>query len=118
LYVRVGSRVGGVWRYSASIPFTAANGNLPRAVTFTASVDHDTLVQNYVLEIYAIGATPGTSAPLATTNLGKPIPTATGEITVDLPAFFQALPPGTYLAAVVAVGQGGIGRSDPVTFSR
>jgi hypothetical protein len=24
LYVRVGSRVGGIWRYSASIPFTAA----------------------------------------------------------------------------------------------
>ena len=25
LYVRVGSRVGGIWRYSASIPFTAAS---------------------------------------------------------------------------------------------
>jgi hypothetical protein len=90
----------------------------PRVVAFMASADHATLVQRYVLEIYASGATPGTSVPVASTDLGKPIPTATGEITLDLQAFLQALPPGMYLASVIAVGEGGIGRATPATFGR
>jgi regulation of enolase protein 1 (concanavalin A-like superfamily) len=100
-----------------SITVSAAVG-APRAVAFTASPDHATLVIRYVFEVYAQGATPGVSKPIATLNLGKPIPTATGEVTVDCSAFFQALQPATYIAAVVAVGDGGSSRSAGVIFTR
>jgi len=39
-------------------------------------------------------------------------------ITVSVPTFFGALPPGSYQLTVVAVGSGGIGRSAPVPFVR
>jgi hypothetical protein len=37
---------------------------------------------------------------------------------VDRSAFFQALPPGNYLAAVLAVGDTATARSAPVSFTR
>ena len=91
---------------------------VPRAIAFTASADHDTLVIKYVLEVYAAGATPGVSSPVATLDLGKPALTSTGEVIVDCSAFFQALAPGTYLATVMAVGTESGARSAPVTFTR
>jgi hypothetical protein len=100
-----------------SITVSAAAGG-PRAVAFTASPDHATLVIRYVLEVYAQGTTPGVSKPIAILNLGKPNPTATGEVTVDCSAFFQALQPATYTATVMAVGDGGSSRSPGVSFTR
>jgi hypothetical protein len=91
---------------------------VPRAVTFTASVDHATLVINYVLEIYKSGATIGTTAPVAASDLGKPAVDANGDITVDRSALFQALPVGNYFATVTAVGAGGNSRSTGVSFTR
>ena len=92
--------------------------DLPRGVAFTVSADHGTLVQTYILEVYGAGATPGVSTPVATMDLGKPAPTATGDVTVDCSAFFQALSPGNYLATVKAVGEDASARSAPVTFTR
>lgn len=97
---------------------TSAAVSLPESVVFTASADHSTLVVKYVLEIYAPNATPGQSAPLARSDLGKPVPSSTGDITVDRTLFFQALAPGNYLAAVSAVAASGSSRSTAVSFTR
>lgn len=102
---------------AVSITVSAAT-TAPRAVAFTASKDHSTLVTKYVLEVYAAGATPGSSTPRATSDLGKPTPSSTGEITVDRSAFFQALAPGNYIATVSAVGSSGTARSSSVSFTR
>jgi lysozyme family protein len=90
----------------------------PTGVAFTASPDHATLVTSYELRIYASGADPNTATPVATSNLGKPTPDANNDITVSQPAFFSALAPGTYVAAVAAIGSGGSSLSAPVTFTR
>lgn len=90
----------------------------PRGVAFTVSDDHETLVTHYVLEIHAQGSTPGSAAPVATSNLGKPEPSSTGDVFVDRSAFFAALAPGTYIASVKAVGASGSARSESVTFTR
>ncbi|MEO5895021.1 MAG: hypothetical protein ABIS06_04920 [Vicinamibacterales bacterium] len=90
----------------------------PRAVVFLASADHETLVTNYVLEIYTSGSTPGISTPVGTSDLGKPSLALTMEITVDRSALFQALTPGNYIAAVTAVGAGGSSRSLTAAFAR
>ena len=90
----------------------------PRAVSFTASVDHATNVTRYVLAIYAAGANPATATPVATSDLGKPVPASGNAITVDRAAFFSALSAGNYLATVTAVGPGGQTRSGSVTFAR
>ena len=89
----------------------------PFGVAFTASDDHATLVTRYVLEIYKSGATPGTSTPVVTSDLGKPS-VVNGEITVERAALFSALSTGNYIAAVTAVGATGSARSAPVAFTR
>jgi regulation of enolase protein 1 (concanavalin A-like superfamily) len=89
----------------------------PRAVAFVASADHATLVTRYELEVFAAAATPGSSSPIASLDLGKPSPSG-GEITVDCSAFFAALPPGSYQATVTAIGSSGSGRSASVAFSK
>jgi regulation of enolase protein 1 (concanavalin A-like superfamily) len=93
-------------------------GTPPLGIAFTASADHATLVTKYVLEVYKSGATPGATSPVGISNLGKPAPTSTGEITVERSTFFAALAPGSYIATVVAVGDGGSGRSGTVSFTR
>jgi regulation of enolase protein 1 (concanavalin A-like superfamily) len=90
----------------------------PRGVAFTVSDDHATLVTHYVLEIHAKGTTPGSAAPVATSNLGKPEPSSTGDVFIDQSAFFTALAPGNYIASVRAVGASGSARSESVTFTR
>jgi regulation of enolase protein 1 (concanavalin A-like superfamily) len=103
---------------AVSVTVTAATSTAPRAVTFTASPDHATLVTKYVLEIYRSGTTPGSSTPVATSDLGKPTPASNGDITVDRATFFQGLATGSYLATVTAVGSGGSARSTAVSFTR
>ena len=61
----------------------------------------------YELRIFANGANPATATPLAISDLGKAAPAANGDITVDRAPFFSALAPGTYVAAVAAIGSGG-----------
>jgi chitinase len=90
----------------------------PRAVQFTASVDHYTLVTSYRLDVFASGANPSTATPVASISLGKPTPDATNTITVDESAFFTALAVGSYQATVSAIGAGGSSRSAAVAFTR
>lgn len=94
--------------------------NNPSAVAFTASVDHDVIwtpapgqpgtagpvLTNYLLEIDENGA------PVRTTDLGKPTPSSTRQISVPLTQ--TGLQQNhTYMVVVVAVGPGGNTRSDP-----
>ncbi len=81
-------------------------------------MDHATLVTSYELRIFASGADPNTATPIATSDLGKPAPDASGDITVDRAAFFSALAPGNYIAAISAIGTGGTTTSTGVSFTR
>ena len=90
----------------------------PSRVQFTASADHAVMlpdgtpmVSRYELRIYAQNAT----EPVTTTDLGKPAPVA-GDITTDITSVLGSLPLSAtvqYVARVVAVGQTGVGVSDP-----
>ena len=60
-----------------------------------------------LLSVYAAGANPSTATPIATSDLGKPVPDAARTITVDRASFFSALASGNYLATVTAVGPAG-----------
>jgi hypothetical protein len=88
-----------------------------RNAVFNPSPDHNSLVNSYLLEIFAAGANPSTATPLATQNLGKPTP-VNGEITADVTATINGLSPGSYQATVSAVGSGGSSRSAPAAFTR
>ena len=95
-------------------PVTVPPPSVPTKVVFTPSMDHDTLVQRYVLDVFA-GSLSG--AVVATQDLGKPV-AVNGEITADIAATLQALPSGSYVATVTAVGAGGVGASEAVAFAK
>ena len=84
-------------------------------VMFTPSADHDTLVTWYGLEIFSASAEPGSSAPVATMNLGKP-GVVNGECSVEVGAIVSALTPGSYVVVVSAVGDVGMSRSEGSAF--
>lgn len=90
----------------------------PKAVMFHESPDHDTLVVRYELRIFASGANPDAASPLARSSLGKPVPDANGDITVDQSTFFSSLPAGSYVSTVAAIGTAGSSQSAGVAFSR
>jgi hypothetical protein len=103
----------GATRTSAAVTVTVTPPPTgpPTRVVFTPSPDH-AIVTHYLLEIFTAGSTPGTSAPVATRNLGKPA-VAGGEISVDVATLIQPLAPGNYIATVSAVNAAGAGRSAP-----
>lgn len=86
---------------------------VPTKVMFTPSLDHDTLVQRYVLDVFA----GSTGAIVATQELGKPA-VVNGEISADIGATLQPLPSGSYVATVTAVGAGGVSASAGVAFAK
>jgi chitinase len=90
----------------------------PADVVFTASTNHATAVTNYRLAVHAAGKVPGVDAPVSTLDLGKPAPAANGDIAVSCSAFFTALPKGSYVLTVLAMGPSGTARSAAVAFTR
>jgi regulation of enolase protein 1 (concanavalin A-like superfamily) len=106
---------------ASSAPSSITVGSAPSTqtnVVFQASSDHATMVSSYRLDVFAGGSDPATSTPVASSDLGKPASDANGDITVDRSAFFNGLPPGSFLVTVSAVGSGGESRSAPVSFTR
>lgn len=101
----------------ASVVVTSSS-TAPTGVSFQASADHATLVTKYQLRIYTSGSNPSTATAIATSDLGKPTPDATGLITVNQSTFLSALKAGTYVAAVAAIGTSGSSTSTGVTFTR
>ena len=109
----------GLQATSTAVSITVGSApTAPTAVVFTASADHATNVTSYRLSVYAATANPTTATPIATSDLGKPTPATNNDITVDRASFFAALPVGSYLATVTAIGPGGQTQSSSVTFSR
>ena len=110
---------GGLSAQSAAVTVTVGTPvQPPTGVIFQASVDH-TIVVSYQVDVFAAGADPETATPIATINVGKPAPGAGNDITVTIPAFFSALPPGTYQLTVATQNADGLSRSaPPVTFVR
>jgi regulation of enolase protein 1 (concanavalin A-like superfamily) len=100
-----------------TITVTGVVTQAPTTVVFHASVDHATLT-SYRLDVFASGADPNTATAVATSNLGKPTPDGSGDITVDRATLFSGLAVGNYVATVSAIGTGGSSRSASVTFSR
>ena len=83
----------------------------PTSVAFNPSADHDTLVTSYVVAIYR-ASDPVTAAPVATKDLGKPLP-SNGDIVVDISDIVNPLAAGSYYAVVSAAGSGGSSASTP-----
>jgi chitinase len=88
-----------------------------KSVMFSASPDHNTLVNSYLIEIFTAGANTSTAKPIASRDLGKPA-VAKGECTADVTSLIGALAPGTYQVTVAAVGAGGKARSAPFSLTR
>ena len=87
----------------------------PTKAEFVASTDHNVLVNGApVLTSYQLDIMAGTAtgALALTVSLGKPTPGAGNLITVTVPQL-AALPNGSYVGTVSAVGPGGAGKSDP-----
>jgi chitodextrinase len=119
--------------YSFRVRAVDASGNVgpfsPTATAMTAAVpttrtaywapspDHNTLVTSYVMEVYAVGATPGVNTPLASQSLGKPA-VVDSECSADVTATINALTPGNYQIVLGAVGSGGTGRGAAIPFTR
>jgi hypothetical protein len=83
---------------------------MPQRAAFAASTNHDTAVLRYILEIYSAGANPLTSNAITTVDMGKP-EVVNGECLADVGQAIAGLAPGSYVATVTAVGQGGSARS-------
>jgi hypothetical protein len=100
----VATDADGGTRNSAAVSIAVNAVSSSTRVTFTASADHDASVTSYLLEVFAAGADPNTSPAIASTDLGKPTPDASRDITTDETSFFSALSPGNYSVTVAAVG--------------
>jgi regulation of enolase protein 1 (concanavalin A-like superfamily) len=103
---------------SSTATIVVGGSSTPRWVVFQASSNHATAVNKYVLRVYPSGAIPGSSTPIATSDLGKPSVGTNGEITVDRAAFFQGLAPGSYISTVTAIGPSGSATSGIAPFIR
>jgi hypothetical protein len=103
---------------TVSITVNAAPPPSTYTVEFTASTDNDTDVTSYLLEVFAAGADPNTAVAIASIDMGKPTPDANQQIAVDETTFLSALPSGTYVVTVSAIGPGGQARSAPYTFTK
>ena len=87
----------------------------PHYLVFEPSADDATNVDSYMFEVFGSGTV---GVPLLREDLGKPA-VISGECEVDISAFLQALPPGSYVVSVRAVNA--YGTSDPAlsaTFAR
>jgi hypothetical protein len=106
------TRSGGVTATVATATVTT------RTVTFMASVDHNTNVTSYRLNIYTSGANTSTATPIAWSDMGKPTPDANWQISVDRTTFISGLAAGNYIATVTAIGPGGQTQSAAYSFTR
>jgi uncharacterized protein (DUF2141 family) len=97
---------GGATTVSSTRDITVRPANMLTTAVFSPPADHATDVLHYVLEVFPAGANPYTANPVATRDLGKPA-VVNNECRVDIASTILALSPGTYIAAVTAVGGGG-----------
>lgn len=85
-----------------------AQAPAPYTLSFTASANHSAMEHTQpVVAGYQLVLRPEGGSDLPAIELGKPAPDATNVVTVDVSSQLQALPAGTYVAKVKAVGPGG-----------
>jgi regulation of enolase protein 1 (concanavalin A-like superfamily) len=108
----------GATRTSTAVAVTVSPATTqPTRVVFTASADHATNVNSYVVAIYR-STDPLTASPVATRDIGKPTPSG-GDITVDISTLVNPLASGSYRVVVRAIGPGGTTASTPsATFTK
>jgi len=87
-------------------PSGGGSSTAPIAVAFTPSIDHNTLVQYYSLDLHR-STDAVTATPVSLVDLGKPA-VVNGAIQVDITSTVSLLPAGSYYAVVSAVGLGGV----------
>ena len=118
LIIRVAWLLATVFLAATAVPAQTTTVVNPTIVQFVPSADNSALdssgqpvVIRYDLYFYVTGAT----VPYSTVSLGKPAVGTDGTIQIDFSALMSSwpLPDGTYDARVVAVGQTGVGQSDP-----
>ena len=97
---------------SGGTSITVQDPQLPKVAVFVPSSDDATAVDRYIVEFFPSTADPDVSNPVATVDIGKP-PVVDGESRADVSHAVAALPPGSYIATVTAVGSGGSARSAP-----
>ena len=102
---------------SAARAVTVNDPQMPGRALFTASGNHDSAVDYYVVEISPEGADPNGANAVAAQNIGKP-PVVNGECEADVRNLIQSLTPGSYIATVTAFGSAGSARSAPAAFTR
>jgi regulation of enolase protein 1 (concanavalin A-like superfamily) len=102
---------------SASRAVMVNDPQMPGRALFTASGNHDSAVDYYVVEIFPEGADPNGANAVAAQNIGKP-PVVNGECEADVRSMIETLPPGSYIATVTAFGSAGSARSAFAAFTR
>jgi len=102
----------GATTVSSTRDITVTPVALPSTAVFTPSSNHTTAVDRYVLEVFPLGADTTLANPIGTQDLGKPAIT-NGECRADVSATILALLPGSYVATVTAIGDGGSAQSAP-----
>jgi hypothetical protein len=100
----------GAMTVSGTIDVVVNAAGTPGRAIFVPSSNHNTAVDNYVLEIFPAGADPTAANPVASQNLGKPAVVA-GECEANVLQTISNLPPGNYIATVTAFGPGGSAQS-------
>lgn len=91
-----------------AMPLLAQSPVAPWRVVFTASPGHSLVEQQQaLLTRYELVVTSEAGGTPTVVNLGKPTPDTQGQISVDINAALIALPVGSYVARVQAVGPGG-----------
>lgn len=98
-------------------PTTTPAPSGPTTLGFTVSTD-DASVSAYVLEVFPVSVNVATASPSYLLPVGKPTADASGNVSVDITTFFNALPAGSYQATVTANWSGGSARSDPISLTR
>ena len=97
---------------SSTRDITVVAAGAGTTVVFEPSSNDATAVDRYVLDIFALGAELSTAYPIISRDLGKPA-IQNGECAVDVTSTILALPSGSYVATVTAMGPGGSARSAP-----
>jgi hypothetical protein len=111
-YDNLGTKTVSSWR-----DVTVTSGVILSKAVFVPAIVPD-YVRNYLLEIFAAGADPAISTPVATQDVGLPT-IVNGECTADVRTTILGLAPGSYVATVSAItSQGGTLRSNSFAFTR
>jgi hypothetical protein len=97
---------------SSARTITVNDAALPSVAAFVPSMDHDNLVERYVIDFYPSNADPATANPVASQDVGKPAVVG-GECRADVAQTIASLPPGSYVATVTAVAGTEASRSEP-----